>query len=380
MKKILPIFLIILTFTGSMLSFGEEVDYKAAILMDYNTGDYIFKVNEDIELPPASITKIMTLLLTMEAIESNQLSLEEEIVVSEYASSMGGRQVYLDGGETQRIEDLIKAVCIRSANDAAVALGEAVAGSNDAFVNLMNERAKQLNMNNTNFVNATGLTADNHYTSANDVSLMTRELLRHKKIIEYLTIYMEDIIVGRNKDAVQTMVNTNRLVRNYEGITGVKTGFTNEAGYCLSASAKRNGMQLISVILGADDSSNRFSKAAELLDYGFASYNSILIDQINSKVGELKVDKGDINKVDLTLDRDSYALIPKSGDYEIRKEIISPSSILAPIKEGQVLGKLNVYIGDKEVDSIDLISDIEIEEANFINLLKKTIKTFISNN
>lgn len=379
MRKILPIFLIILIFT-SPISFGEEVDYKAAVLMDYNTGDYIFKVNEDMELPPASITKIMTLLLTMEAIESNQLSLEDEIVVSDYASGMGGTQIYLDGGEIQRIEDLIKAVCIRSANDAAVALGEAVAGSNDAFVNLMNERAKQLNMNNTNFVNATGLTANNHYTSANDVSLMTRELLRHEKIIEYLTIYMEDILVGRNKDVVQTMVNTNRLVRNYEGITGVKTGFTNEAGYCLSASANRNGMKLISVILGADNSANRFDKAAELLDYGFASYNSILIDKINSKVGELKVDKGDVDKVDLTLARDSYALIPKTSDYEIEKEIISPSSILAPIKKGHVLGKLNVYIGDKEIDSIDLISEIDVEEANYINLLKKTIKTFISNN
>ena len=193
MKRTISIFLVILIFTTPLLSFGEldlDISSKAAILMDYNSGDIIFKVNEDVELAPASITKIMTLLLTMEAIESSQLKLEDKVVISEYASSMGGTQIYLEPGELQNIEDLIKAVCIRSANDAAVALGEAVGGSNEVFINRMNERAAQLDMNNTNFVNATGLPAENHYTSANDVSLMTRELLSHEKIVEYLRIYM----------------------------------------------------------------------------------------------------------------------------------------------------------------------------------------------
>lgn len=383
MKRTISIFLVILIFTTPLLSFGEldlDISSKAAILMDYNSGDIIFKVNEDVELAPASITKIMTLLLTMEAIESSQLKLEDKVVISEYASSMGGTQIYLEPGELQNIEDLIKAVCIRSANDAAVALGEAVGGSNEVFINRMNERAAQLDMNNTNFVNATGLPAENHYTSANDVSLMTRELLSHEKIVEYLTIYMEDIYVGKDKDDLQTMVNTNRLVRNYEGTTGVKTGSTSEAGYCLSASALRGDMQLIAVVLGAEDSTNRFNDARKLLDYGFASYDSILIDRKDKAVAQIPIEKGDLDYIDLTLSRDSYVLVPKNQKYEMNKELIALDSFLAPIEKGDTLGQLIVYINDKEVDNIDLISDIDVYESNYLKLLKKTIKTFISNN
>lgn len=383
MKRIISIFLIILIFTAPLLSFGEldlDINSKAAILMDYNSGGMIFKINEDVELAPASITKIMTLLLTMEAIENGQLKLDDEVVISEYASSMGGTQIYLEPGELQNIEDLIKAVCIRSANDAAVALAEAVGGSNEVFISRMNERAAQLDMNNTNFVNATGLPAQDHYTSANDVSLMTRELLSHEKIIDYLTIYMEDIYVGKDKDDLQTMVNTNRLVRNYEGATGVKTGFTNEAGYCLSASALRGDMQLIAVVLGAEDSTNRFNDARKLLDYGFASYDSILIDRKDKAVAQIPIEKGDLDYIDLSLSRDSYVLVPKNKEYEMNKELIAPDSFLAPIEKGDTLGQLKVYINDKEVDNIDLISEIDVHESNYLNLLKKTIRTFISNN
>lgn len=381
MRKIISIFLIILVFTAPMLSFGElEINSKAAILMDYNTGDIIFNINEDVELPPASITKIMTLLLTMEAIDRNNLSFEDEFVISDYASSMGGTQIYLEPGEVQNIEDLVKAVCIRSANDAAVALAEAVGGSYEVFIKMMNDRASELNMNNTNFVNATGLPAENHYTSAYDVSLVTRELLNHEKIIEYLTIYMEDIYVGKDKDDLQTMVNTNRLVRNYDGITGVKTGSTNEAGYCLSASAIRDNMHLIAVVLGAEDSTNRFNDASKLLDYGFATYDSILLDRKDNIIAQVPIEKGDLEYIDLSLARDSYALVPKSQEYEIDKELITPDLILPPIEAGDTVGELKVYINDKEVDSIELISKVDVKESNYLNLLKKTIRTFISNN
>lgn len=364
-----------------MLSFGElEINSKAAILMDYNTGDIIFNINEDVELPPASITKIMTLLLTMEAIDRNNLSFEDEFVISDYASSMGGTQIYLEPGEVQNIEDLVKAVCIRSANDAAVALAEAVGGSYEVFIKMMNDRASELNMNNTNFVNATGLPAENHYTSAYDVSLVTRELLNHEKIIEYLTIYMEDIYVGKDKDDLQTMVNTNRLVRNYDGITGVKTGSTNEAGYCLSASAIRDNMHLIAVVLGAEDSTNRFNDASKLLDYGFATYDSILLDRKDNLIAQVPFKKGDLEYIDLSLARDSYALVTKSQEYEIDKELITPDLILPPIEAGDTVGELKVYINDKEVDSIELISKVDVKESNYLNLLKKTIRTFISNN
>lgn len=382
MRKIVSVFLVILLFSLSMLSFGEvnlELNSKAAILMDYNTGDVIFKINENTELAPASITKIMTLLLTMEAIENNQLNLQDEVIISEYASSMGGTQVYLEPGETQSIENLIKAVCIRSANDAAVALGEAVAGSNDVFVSMMNQRAQQLGMTSTNFVNATGLPEENHYTSASDISIMTRELLMHEKIIEYLTIYMEDIYVGKDNDDLQTMVNTNRLVRHYEGTTGVKTGFTNEAGYCLSASAQRDDMQLIAVVLGADNSTNRFDDARKLLDYGFSSYDSILLDRKGKVVAELPVEKGNIDFVDLSLDRDSYALISKNQEYDINRELNLPEAIIPPIKEGEVIGHLDLFINESKVDSIDLVSKVEVNESNYFNLLKMTIRTFISN-
>ena len=382
MRKIISLFLVILIFTLPMLSFGQldfELNSKAAILMDYNTGDIIFKINEDAELTPASITKIMTLLLTMEALENNQLNLQDEVIISEYASSMGGTQIYLEPGEAQSIENLIKAVSIRSANDAAVALGEAIAGSNEVFVSMMNQRAQQLGMENTNFVNATGLPADNHYTSAYDISIMTKELLNHEKIIEYLTIYMDNIYVGKNNDDLQTMVNTNRLVRHYDGTTGVKTGFTNEAGHCLSASAKRGDMQLIAVVLGADNSTNRFDEARKLLDYGFSAYDSILLERKYKTVSQLSVEKGDMDLIDLSLERDSYALIPKNQDYSINRELILPDSIIPPVKKGEVVGQLNLFINDKKVDSIDLVSKVEVNESNYFNILKKTIKTFISN-
>lgn len=381
MRRIISVFLVVLIFTAPILSFGElDINSKAAILMDYHTGDIIFKMNEDVELPPASITKIMTLLLTMEAVESNQLSLEDEVVISDFASSMGGTQIYLEPGEMQNIEDLVKAVCIRSANDAAVALAEAVGGSYEVFINQMNERASQLNMSNTNFANPTGLPAEDHYTSAHDVSLMTRELLNHEKIIEYLTVYMEDIYVGKDKDDLQTMVNTNKLVRHYEGTTGVKTGSTNEAGYCLSASAMRDDMQLIAVVLGAENSTNRFNDATKLLDYGFATYDSILLDKKDKPMAQLSIEKGDMDHIDLFLSRDSYALIPKNQEYEINKELVAPELLIPPIEDGDVLGQLKVYINDKEVDSIDLISKVDVNESNYLNLLQKTIRTFISNN
>lgn len=383
LKRIVSIFLVIFifTFTSPLITYGElDVDSKAAILMDYNTGDIIFKINEDVELSPASITKVMTLLLTMEAIENNHLSLDDEVVISEYASSMGGTQVYLEPGETQTIESLVKAVCIRSANDAAVALGEAVGGSNDAFISMMNNRAAELNMNNTNFVNASGLPAENHYTTARDVSLMSRELLNHEKIIEYLTIYMEDIQVGKDKDGVQTMVNTNRLVRNYPGTTGVKTGSTNEAGYCLSASAKKDDMHLIAVVLGAESSLNRFDDATRLLDYGFDNYSSILIDRKNNVAGALGIEKGNKDYIDLVFERDIYALIPKNQDYEVRKELVIPDTHLAPIKSGTILGKMKIYINEDEYDSVNLVSKDDVDESSYLNMLKKTIRTFISNN
>ena len=277
-KKLVSIALtIILSFTSITVYGDMDISSKSALLMDSTSGDIIFAVNEKEELPPASITKIMTLLLTMEALDSNKINLSDEVNISENASKMAGTSIYLDVGEMQTVENLIKAISIRSANDACVAIAEHISGSEESFVALMNEKAEILGMENTHFSNSTGLPIENHYTTAYDTAIMSRELLMYPNILKYLGIYMEDLKVGKSKTSIQTMVNTNRLVKNYDGANGIKTGYTEEAKHCISASAKRGDLQLIAVILGASTSPLRFEEATNLLDHGFSNYESISI-------------------------------------------------------------------------------------------------------
>ncbi|MBQ2135263.1 MAG: D-alanyl-D-alanine carboxypeptidase, partial [Clostridia bacterium] len=248
---------------------GQKLDIKAksVILMEVNTGKILYEDNADEALPPASITKIMSLLLVMEAIDRGDFDLQTVISASEHACSMGGSQIWLEPGESMEVDSLLKAAVIASANDATVALGEAVAGSEEGFVALMNERAKELGMINTNFVNCTGLDAEGHLTSAHDVAIMSCELIKHDLIKDYSTVWMDTLRNGESE-----LVNTNKLVRFYEGTTGLKTGTTSTAGYCLSATAQRNGMELAAVVMGGDTSNDRFGGAKKLLDYGFANY------------------------------------------------------------------------------------------------------------
>ena len=371
--------LIIVIISVPMTSFGiVDITSKSALLMDYGSGEIIFAVNENDKLPPASVTKVMTLLLTMEAIDNGRISLDDKFVISEYAASMGGTQVYLEQGETQTVEDLIKAVSIRSANDAAVALGEGISGSNEAFIKLMNERAKELGMQNTHFSNASGLPMENHYTTAYDIGLMSRELIKHKNIVKYLTTYMEDIYVGRKKDEIQTLVNTNKLVKDYEGTTGIKTGSIDAAGYCLSASAKRDDLHLIAVILGGKSSALRFEEAKKLLDYGFANYDSVEIGKKGDVVGTFPIEKSDKNYIDLVLNRDVYSLISKENKGKVEKKIVYNEGIKSPLLEGQVIGELIVLIDGNEVDKIDLVAKNDVNNASILLLFKKTIKSFIT--
>lgn len=380
LTSIIILFIILLTFPVSSFA-NKDLDIKAksALLIDFHTGEVIYEKNPHEKLPPASISKIMTLLLGMEALESGKINLTDEVRISAHASRMGGSQLWLEEGEMQTVEYLFKAICLRSANDAAVALAEHIAGSEDVFVKMMNEKARALGMNNSNFMNASGLPHENHYVSAYDVGLMSIELLKHKKIHDWLTIYMDEMLVGKKKDKVQSMVNTNRLVKDYEGTTGIKTGSTNEAGYCLSGSAKRGNLHIIAVIMGSETSKIRFEESIRLLDYGFANYDSITIGKKGDSLGKIPIHKGNIPYIEATLERDSHILLQKGKAGNITKEILLPEFIESPVVDGQEIGQIIIKMDGSEVDKIKLIAKAGVDKAGFREMLKRTLKSFLIN-
>lgn len=340
---------------------GQKLDIKAksSILMEANTGEILYEDNADEKLAPASITKIMPLLLIMEALDRGDLSLETVVYASEHACSMGGSQIWLEPGEGMTVDELLKATVIASANDACVALGEAIAGSEEGFVALMNQRAKELGMNNTNFVNATGLDAENHYTTAHDVAVMSAELIKHSLIKKYSTVWMDSLRDGKSE-----LVNTNKLVRFYEGTTGLKTGTTSIAKYCLSATANRNGMELVAVVLAGETSNDRFSGAKKMLDYGFANYSFENLDA-NLKDGlTARVEKGVKNDVLVTAKDKVNLLVPKTAKKEITRKTEWNDKITAPIKKGDILGYVNVYMGENQVGRIEIVANEDVEKLN----------------
>lgn len=379
-KRLVSITLIILLLASFSLETiaVEELDVKgkSALIMDANTGQVIYELNKDERLPPASIAKIMTILLGLEAVKSGKISLSDEVLVSEHASSMGGTQVYLDIGEVQIVEELFKAIAIRSANDAAVALAEYIAGSEAAFVKMMNKRAKELGMNNTHFKNANGLPNEEHYVSAYDVALMSKEILKYDIAKEWLTTYMYDMKVGKKKDKIQTLVNTNKLIKQYQNVTGVKTGSTNEAGYCLSASAKRGNLELIGVIMGADTSKDRFNEAKRMLDFGFANYDSLMIGKKGDIIDSIKVEKGHISTIDAILKEDSFVLVSKGQEGNIHKEVLLEESIKAPLKAGKEIGSMIISLNGKEINRIKLVAKNSVKKASFLDMLKRSLNLF----
>lgn len=383
-RRILCIILIlIINLVVPMRTLAEDdplnVNAKSAVLMDYNTKEILYEKNPQEKVYPASLTKIMTLILGMEALESGKISLNDEVRISAHAASRGGSQLWLEEGETQTVENLFKAITIRSANDAAVALAEYIAGSEEVFVKMMNEKAKELGMNNTNFMNASGLHHENHYTTAYDVALMSAELLKHEKIHDWLTVYMDEMLVGKKKDKVQSLVNTNRLIKEYEGTTGIKTGSTSQAGYCLSASAKRGNLHLIAVIMGSDTSKIRFEESKRLLDYGFANYDSVTIGRKGDSIGKVLVQKGTSQYLEAVLERDAYLLLPKGQSKEIAKEIVLPDYVNAPIKTGDVIGKLIIKIEGQEVDRVNLVAKNDVERATIKDMFFKVFINYIKN-
>lgn len=342
---------------------GTQLDIKAksAILMEVNTGKILYEQNADEHLPPASITKIMSLLLVMEAIERKDLSVEDVVSASEHACSMGGSQIWLEPGEAMTVDDLLKAAVIASANDATVALGEQIAGSEEGFVAQMNARAQELGMTNTNFVNATGLDADGHISTAHDVAVMSKELIKHDLIKNYSTVWMDSL-----RDGQSELVNTNKLVRFYEGTTGLKTGTTSGAGYCLSATAERNGLELVAVIMSGDSSQDRFNGAKKLLDYGFANYAYSDIAPNLDGITATKVRGGVLPLVKIEAKTNFNLLLKKSEVADITQKINLPENIAAPVKQGDVLGTVDFYSGDTQIGSVDITAAENIDKMNFL--------------
>ena len=346
-----------------------DIDCKSAVLMEAKTGEIIFSHNENQALTPASVTKVMTLLLVMEAIENGQISLDDNVSISQNAASMGGSQVYLEEGEIMSVRDLVKCAVIASANDAAVALSEHVSGSESAFVTLMNKRARELGMNNSCFENTTGLddTTEKHLISALDIAIMSRELLKHGLILEYSSLWQDTI---RNGEF--TLTNTNRLVRYYDGCNGLKTGSTDKAGYCISATAKREDMQLIAVVMGAKTRDSRNAIARSLLDFGFANY--ALYTEQEEALEDVKVYGGNMHTVKV-YSSEFAKLIDKNYKNKVEKYFEIPDYISAPLKSGDAVGNIKYMISGKVLAEEKIYVKCDIEKIGVSDLFYGILRT-----
>ena len=344
---------------------------KSAILMEANTGTVLYTKNADEALPPASVTKIMTLLLIMEAIDEGRIKLTDTVTVSANAASMGGSQIYLKEGEQMILEDLLKSVVIASANDAAVALAEYLYGSVDTFVAKMNQRANDLGMVNTRFENATGLddTAVGHLTSARDISIMSRELIRHDTILKYSSIWMDTI-----RDGAFGLTNTNRLVRFYKGCTGLKTGSTSKAGFCVSVTAERDGMSLICVIMGAETRDIRNAEATMLLDWGFSSYGVFEAPAEELEAIPVKGGKEDTCKI---MSRPFSCVLPKEVISSVERTVELPGSISAPVSKGERIGTVRFRSGEAVIGECEILSLESVEKINFFEILRRMAARFL---
>ena len=341
-----------------------KLESGAAILIEQSTGNVLYAHNAHEQLRPASVTKVMTLLLIMEAIDNGQISLDDQIPCSENASSMGGSQIWLDTTETLSVNDMLKSICVVSANDCTVAMAEYIAGSEEAFVQRMNAKAKELGMNDTCFKNCHGIDEDGHVTSAYDIALMSRELLQnHPSITNYTTIWMDSIRDGKSE-----LVNTNKLIRNYKGATGLKTGSTSLALYNLSASATRDNLSLIAVIMKAPSTKVRFSEATKLFDYGFANCSCKSFGKKDDIITNVKVNKGIQNNINLILEKDANIILNKGTDSNIEQNVTINDNISAPIKKGDCLGKVTYTLNGNQLSEVNLLAESNVEKNTIWNL------------
>ncbi len=338
----------------------DSITAPAAVLMETSTGKIIYEKNPHEQRPCASITKVMTLLLVFEAIDNGSLSINDTITASEHAASMGGSDIWLENGETMSCDDMIKATVVASANDAAVALAEHISGSEEAFVDKMNERAKELGMNDTVFKNCNGLDEDGHITSAYDVAVMSRQLMTHEKIFDYTSIWLDNLRSGKTQ-----IVNTNKLLKTYNGITGLKTGTTDDAGCCMSASAKRGEVSLVAVVLGCKTGKERFADAAALLDYGFANVSVKELNPPENMPKNLSVSGGMTDSVQLECDANSKIVTDKGTNAQIEAKIDLPESVEAPVKKGQKLGTLTYILNGETVKTCDITAAGSVDKSSF---------------
>ena len=351
-----------------------ELNCESSILIEQTTGEVLYAHNEHEKLRPASVTKVMTILLIMEAIENGSLKYEDKITCSENASSMGGSQIWLDESETLTVDEMLKAICVVSANDCTVAMAERIGGSEENFVNMMNEKAKALGMNDTTFKNCHGIDEDGHVTSAYDIALMSRELLtKYPEITNYTTIYMDTLRNGESE-----LVNTNKLIRNYAGATGLKTGSTSLALFNLSASATKEGLSLIGVIMKAPTSKERFSCARKLLDYGFSNYKYELLCTQNDFVREIDVQKGTKNKIRVIYDNSIGKITKKNETDQIDTIVEMKESIIAPVEKGEILGKVKFMRGEKTIAEVNLIAEEQIKKKNLISTAGEICKKWFN--
>lgn len=379
MKRLLTkliAFTLIFSFSTS-LAHAEESQVnlaensKSAVLIERDTGTILYDKNKDEKLPPASMTKIMTMLLIMEALDKGEISLNEKIRTSEHAASLGGSQIFLEAGEEMTVDELLRGIAIASGNDASVALAERIAGSEEAFVEKMNKKAKQLGLKNTHFANPTGLPAKDHYSTAYDMAIMAKELLKYENITKYTGKY-EDYL-RENTDKKFWLVNTNRLVKFYPGVDGLKTGFTNEAKYCLTATAKKDNMRVIAVVFGAPTPKDRNAQITKMLDYAFSQYKTHPMYKRHQFVTNAPISKGHLKNVNLVTS-ETISVLTRKGDKvsDIKKEIIINESIKAPIKKGDQLGKLVLKKGNKVLSESPLVAEKNINKASWWDLFKRS--------
>lgn len=371
MKRVISLILVL----SFVLSFpisanaaeNKKINVKSSILMSLDTGDVIKQNNAYEHLSPASVTKLMSILLILEAIDSGKIKLTDEVAATENAVSKGGSQIWLEVGEKMTVNDLFKAVVIASANDACTLLGEYVAGSDSAFVDMMNKRVETLGLKNSHFENCTGLDDEvtNHYSCAYDLAVIAKEVMKHKLILKYSTVWLDSLRNGKTE-----LNNTNKMINKYNGMTGLKTGTTSNAGFCLCATATRDGMSFVSVVLGAQTSDERFALTQELLDYGFANYKLDNIKIDNSKLKTVKVKNGVDKSINPKCELNKKLLLPKNSD-KITYKYSFLEEVKAPVKKGDKIGVITVYSGNKKISSIELKSDKNIKSVTFLYIFKK---------
>ena len=375
MKKIL---LIIMSFFVLNLNVLAEEDFasngKSAILVDNLSGKVLYEKNADEKLAPASMTKLASMLMVMEAIDNGNLKFEDKVTISEEAANMGGSQVFLQAGEVYTVYDLLKSVAIASGNDAVVALAEKIGGSQSGFIDMLNKRLKEIGATNTNFVNAHGLDAEGHYSTARDMSIIARELLKHPKILEFTSIYEE--YLEKNDGSRIWLVNTNKLVRFYDGVDGLKTGFTKTAGYCLTATASKNNFRLISVVMGEDTSENRSSDTVKMLNYGFNTFKINIIKTKGESLGKVRVEKGKQDNANIVLLNDATEILKNTDPVTEYSFNLKVNKIKAPVKVGDIVGTAEIIDSEGNiVDEVDVTVEKDIKKANILDYILRNLKT-----